>query len=126
MIVLSSIVIILVTFLFQFIRRNKFKKNSADFTSFQDLKFNFITNFWLISVYDKRLNFNCNVNSLTNWYSCITNKVLKNIFFSQLSTIKGICNNSDSLILAQHNLAVAANDNNFPPNLLTEIFNCKL
>ena len=56
----------------------------------------------------------------------ISKKVLKNILFSQFARIKRIYNNSDSLMLANRNLAVAANNNNFPPNLLTEIFNCKL
>ena len=34
--------------------------------------------------------------------------------------------NSDSLMLANPNLAIAANNNSFPPNWLTAIFNCKL
>ena len=84
----------------------------------------FVNNNWLIGFYDKRLDFK--VNSLTNWYSCISKKVLKNILFLQLARTKGICNYSDSLMLANRNLAVAMNDNNFPPNLLIEIFNCKL
>ena len=49
--------------------------NSSNFTSFHDLKINFVTNIWLISVYDKKLDFNFKVNSLTSWFSCILNKV---------------------------------------------------
>ena len=96
--------------------------SSTNFSSFLDLKNNFAANNWLISVYDKKLDFNFKVNCLTNWSSCISKKFFKIILFSQLARIKRICNNSDSLKSANRNLAVAANDN----NLLTEIFNCKL
>ena len=51
---------------------------------------------------------------MINWYFCISKKVFKNILFLQLVRIKRIRNNSDSLMLAIVNLAVAANDNNFP------------
>ena len=40
--------------------------NSTNFRSFLDLKINFGTKKWLISVYDKRLDFYFKVNSLTN------------------------------------------------------------
>ena len=73
----------------------------------------------LTGVYDKRLDFNFKVNSLTNWYSCISKKFLKNISFSQLARIKRIRNNSDNFMLANHNLSVIANNNGFPPHLLT-------
>ena len=53
--------------------------NSNNFTSFLDQKIHFATKNWVISVYDKRLGFNFKVNCLTNWSSCIINKVLKNI-----------------------------------------------
>ena len=46
--------------------------SSTNFSSFLDLKINFASNNWLISVYDKRLDFNFKVNSLTNWSSCIS------------------------------------------------------
>ena len=55
--------------------------NSTNFCPFLDLKINFATNNWLISVYDKRLDFHFKVNSLTNGTSCISNKVFKNILF---------------------------------------------
>ena len=70
---------------------------------------------------DKRLDFNFKVNSLTNWSSCISRNVLKNILFSQLARIKRICNNSDNLMLATRNLVDTANSNDFPPNLLIAI-----
>ena len=89
--------------------------NSNNFSSFLDLKISFVNNNWLISVYDKRLDFNFKVNSLTNWSSCISRKVLKNILFSQLARIKRICNNSDSLTSANRNhLMIARNSDGAP------------
>ena len=55
---------------------------------------------------------------------CISNKVFKNILFSQLARIKRICNNSESFMLATHNIADTENRNGYPLNLLTDIFNC--
>ena len=43
--------------------------NSTNFSSFLDLKINFAINNWLIRIYDKGLDFNFKVNSLTNWSS---------------------------------------------------------
>ena len=77
--------------------------------SFPDLNINFANNNWLISVYDKGLDFNFKVNSLTNQPYCISKKVLKNILFPQPAKIKKVCNNYDSLMLANRNLAVTAN-----------------
>ena len=54
-------------------------KSSSNFTSFLDLKINF-TNNWLTSAHDKRLDFNFKVDSLTNWSSGISHKVLKKYF----------------------------------------------
>ena len=58
--------------------------NSINFSSFLNLKIHFPTYNWLISVYDKRLDFN----SLTNWSSCISINVLKNILFLQLLKLR--------------------------------------
>ena len=99
--------------------------NSTNFSSFLDLKINFASNNWLISVYNKKLDFNFKVNSLINWCSCISNKVFKNILFSQLARIKGICNYSDSFILATRNLVDTANTKGFLFFLFTAIFNGK-
>ena len=74
--------------------------NSNNYCSFLDLKISFINNNYLINVYDKRLDFNFKVNTLTNWSSCISRKVLKNILFLQFARIRRICNNFDSLMLA--------------------------
>ena len=94
------------------------------FSSFLDSKIYFVNNNWLISVYDKSLDFNFKVNGLTNWYSCISKKVLKDILLSQLARNKRMCNNFNSLMLANHNLVDIANSNGFLPNLLTAIYNC--
>ena len=55
------------------------------FSSFLDSKIYFVNNNWLISVYDKRLDFNYKVNIWTNWSSCFSIKVVKNILFPHLS-----------------------------------------
>ena len=76
-------------------------------------RLDFVVNNWLVSVCDKRLDFNFKVNSWTNWSFCISRKVFKNILFLQLARIKRICNNSDSLKLANQNLAVTSHNNSF-------------
>ena len=42
--------------------------------------------------------------SLTNWFSCISKKGLKNILFRQVKRIRGICNNDEDLSTALENL----------------------
>ena len=54
--------------------------NSTKFGFFLDLKINFANN-WLINVYDKMIHFDFKVNSLTNWSSCISKKISKNVLF---------------------------------------------
>ena len=76
---------------------------------------------WLISVYDKKLDFNFKTNSLANWSSCISNKVLKAILFLQPARFKRICNISGSIMLDSS--VDTTNKNGFPPNSLIAVFN---
>ena len=67
-----------------------------------------------IGAYDKRIDFNFNVISLSNFDSNMYFKIFYNIFFSQVNRIKHICNNKADLDSAykilKHNLSI----NNFP------------
>ena len=86
---------------------------------FLDLKIKLIDNIKLISAYDKKLYFDFKVNNLTSWYSCIKDKVLKNILFLQIARIKRICQNSNSLDLVFHNLVETVKSNSYPSRILS-------
>ena len=75
------------------------KKTNKDpkHAHYLDLNISISENVMKIGVCDKRLDFNFDVISLSNFDSNIYYKIFYNIFFSQVNRIKQICNNKADL-----------------------------
>ena len=69
--------------------------NTFDSILFLDLKTTVNIGSWFIDLYNKRNDFNFKVNCLTNWFSCITRRILKNILFLPVKRICNMCNNDE-------------------------------
>ena len=78
-----------------------------------------------IGLYDKRNDFNFKVNWLTNWFSWISNKVQKNILFSQVKKIRSICNNDEDWKTALKNLEIILLVNWYPSHLISNLLHLK-
>ena len=73
------------------------KHIDTDNISFLNLKIKKNGKKWPVTLYDKRKEFNFNFNSLINWYSCISRKVLRNITLLQINRVRHIYNNEVEL-----------------------------
>ena len=62
--------------------------NSTNFSSFLDFKINFATNYWLINVYDKRLDFNFKVNTWLTGILALAKKFWKISYFRNLLKLR--------------------------------------
>ena len=95
------------------------KKTSKENTiNFLDLNIKIENNSYLIGLYDKRLEFNFKVNSLTYYNSNISNRIFKNIIFAQINRIIKICNNYKDLYQALKLFEKTVSGNGFPDSLV--------
>ena len=103
----------------------KLKKtnSSCSKVNFLDLSISIneeINNF-KIDIFDKRDDFNFEVISLTNWFSNVSIRVLRNIIVSYLSRIERICNCKEGKINEIVNLRHKLNFNKFPVGFVFSI-----
>lgn len=96
--------------------------NENCYANFLDLKINLVNGFIATDIFDKRNNYNFNINYLTYWDSNVSIRLLRNIVVSQLSRIKRICSNDSAVITQLKSLYHKLICNGFPGDFVTKHF----